>query len=102
MIYDRPAFQCKRPPTSIRRPAPLSGITKRFWSKKSPDMCGAFHFWQQSSPPRALQDSVETVERSPSVCLRHGRVVERRVNEVSQRVGLPLLIHDRLPNVHDL
>ena len=45
---------------------------------------------------------VQPVESSNAVSLSHRRVIERRIDEVIQRVVFPRLRHDRLADVDDL
>ena len=51
--------------------------------------------------PAPLKDPVQTVQRRDTVGFRHGRIVERGIDEVVQGVGLSFLIHDRLADVDD-
>ncbi len=50
----------------------------------------------------ALKQPVVTVQRRHAIRFGHRRVVERCIDEIQQRIGLPFLRHDRLANVDDL
>ena len=51
---------------------------------------------------RGSKQPIVAIERGDAIRLRHGRIVEGRVDEVEQRVGRAGLGHDRLADVHDL
>ena len=49
----------------------------------------------------SLENSIQAIQCGNPVGFRHGRVIERGIDEVVQRVGLSFLIHDRLADVND-
>ena len=50
----------------------------------------------------ASEQPVISVEGCHTIRLGHRRVVECRIHEVLQRVGVPILRHDGLANMNDL
>lgn len=47
------------------------------------------------------ENAVEPIERGYAIRFGHGRIVERRIDEVEERIGLAFLGHDGLSDVYD-